>query len=686
MRAVAPDVLIAFRHSPQRIGDLAARMHPLLILIENEEHELIEKLVDLHGVAKSGDLVPSVATAIESISFKGELPFQYSDVVTDPDNLTRIKDEKAIMFCDCKDVCVPETCCCCTGDYEVDSEGETIIRPESLNSRMNAISECGPACACRIDCGNRLVQSRGKNYQLELTHTRDRGVGVLAKEKIPAGRFIIEYTGSVRELNNTDVTSDYRFETILGLKRVEIDSLHTGSAARCFNHCCTPNTVIDELACLCGSDGCKHNEAARQLKLEERRLQEAENEESDEDEEHDGDTDLGNADGQDDEECIEDEDSIDVEESGDEEDEDEEEIVEVHFARVEEVMVNYLVEEYVEVDEEDDEDVNVDDITEPPTSERDEVNVEVSKFGRNAYLKHWQRSISGPRTISSSCIQRGDPIEETNKNKRFKVDNEEIHPDFVYSPRIVDVEGILKKREILPEMFCDCSSICGPSCACWSGAYETSQNEGVDGWKNRTIRPSALCLPVAECSDACACSLHCGNRVAQKGAIRPLEIFRTRDRGWGLRSFSTIPAGSFISEYTGELIGNEAANERDDKYLFETIMGDRKLTIDAHFAGNSARFINHSCEPNAKVGMVYWEPSYDNHLNHVCVFASKEIRPGEEITIHYGHSWWLANITLFPCKCGSPDCKYDAITRRKFIDFGVEPDNPRLEKPDEIPP
>lgn len=98
-------------------------------------------------------------------------------------------------------------------------------------------------------------------------------------------------------------------------------------------------------------------------------------------------------------------------------------------------------------------------------------------------------------------------------------------------------------------------------------------------------------------------------------------------------------------------------HSRNSLHIFQ---GDRKLTIDAHFAGNTARFINHACEPNAKVGpttiflkqefvpfqvgMVSWEP-HANHLNHVCVFASKEIHAGEEITIHYGHSWWLANVS-----------------------------------------
>ncbi|GMS82255.1 hypothetical protein PENTCL1PPCAC_4430, partial [Pristionchus entomophagus] len=332
MRAVAPEVLIAYRQAPQSIGNLAARMHPLLPLIDDEEFDLIEKLCDLRGVAKPGDPMSSVSDALESIWHEGDLPFIYTDVVTDPDNLTLIEDEeKAIMFCDCSDACNPAKCKCCTGVYGIDQEGEIHILPEFLQP-MSAISECGPACGCRADCGNRLVQKNGgKRYQLEIIDTPNRGKGVRAKEAIPEGRFISEYTGKVREIDNDDVTNKYCFETELGLRRVEIDSRESGSAARCFNHSCEPNAVIvkvawepveerrlfhlaifalkniaeaeeitinygdkfwtesmDEFACLCGSGKCRHDEEKRQEKLrmrEEEEMEEDEDDEGDEDEE-----------------------------------------------------------------------------------------------------------------------------------------------------------------------------------------------------------------------------------------------------------------------------------------------------------------------------------------------------------------------------------------------------------------
>lgn len=39
--------------------------------------------------------------------------------------------------------------------------------------------------------------------------------------------------------------------------------------------------------------------------------------------------------------------------------------------------------------------------------------------------------------------------------------------------------------------------------------------------------------PLYECHDGCACSLQCPNRVVERGRTIPLQIFRTKDRGWG---------------------------------------------------------------------------------------------------------------------------------------------------------
>ncbi|PIO53638.1 hypothetical protein TELCIR_25020, partial [Teladorsagia circumcincta] len=69
--------------------------------------------------------------------------------------------------------------------------------------------------------------------------------------------------------------------------------------------------------------------------------------------------------------------------------------------------------------------------------------------------------------------------------------------------------------------------------------------------------------------------------------------------------------------------------------------GEELYTVDARLYGNFTRFINHSCRPNATVGMVVWE-ALPEQLSHICIFAAENIPKGKEITISYGKSWWDA--------------------------------------------
>ncbi|KAK6012454.1 SET domain protein, partial [Ostertagia ostertagi] len=123
-------------------------------------------------------------------------------------------------------------------------------------------------------------------------------------------------------------------------------------------------------------------------------------------------------------------------------------------------------------------------------------------------------------------------------------------------------------------------------------------------------------------------------------------VFRTCDgRGWAVRALRNIRRGAFIGEYTGELLSDAetARPERTDTYFFETRVGEELYTVDARLYGNFTRFINHSCRPNATVGMVVWE-AQPEQLSHICIFAAENIPKGKEITISYGKSWWDAKV------------------------------------------
>jgi SET domain-containing protein len=59
---------------------------------------------------------------------------------------------------------------------------------------------------------------------------------------------------------------------------------------------------------------------------------------------------------------------------------------------------------------------------------------------------------------------------------------------------------------------------------------------------------------IYECNEQCRCPLSCRNRVTQRGLDVHLEVFKTSYKRWGVRSSDPIAAGTFISEYTGQVV------------------------------------------------------------------------------------------------------------------------------------
>lgn len=74
-----------------------------------------------------------------------------------------------------------------------------------------------------------------------------------------------------------------------------------------------------------------------------------------------------------------------------------------------------------------------------------------------------------------------------------------------------------------------------------------------------------------ECNPACDCNrVTCNNRVIQHGPTQRFQLFRTKGKGWGLRTLRHIPKGTYVCEYVGEIISDSEADHReDDSYLFD---------------------------------------------------------------------------------------------------------------------
>ncbi|CAZ81117.1 unnamed protein product [Tuber melanosporum] len=80
----------------------------------------------------------------------------------------------------------------------------------------------------------------------------------------------------------------------------------------------------------------------------------------------------------------------------------------------------------------------------------------------------------------------------------------------------------------------------------------------------RVIRPNDTVI--MECNVCCKCSDECQNRVVQRGRTLRLEIFMTKNCGWGLRTLEPIQKGTYIDSYLGLVITREEAERRESEY------------------------------------------------------------------------------------------------------------------------
>lgn len=62
-----------------------------------------------------------------------------------------------------------------------------------------------------------------------------------------------------------------------------------------------------------------------------------------------------------------------------------------------------------------------------------------------------------------------------------------------------------------------------------------------------------LSLRIYECNKMCKCSAQmCTNRLVQHGLQVRLQLFKTQNKGWGIRCLDDVAKGSFVCIYAGE--------------------------------------------------------------------------------------------------------------------------------------
>ncbi len=124
-----------------------------------------------------------------------------------------------------------------------------------------------------------------------------------------------------------------------------------------------------------------------------------------------------------------------------------------------------------------------------------------------------------------------------------------------------------------------------------------------------------------------------------------LRVGASRIDRKGLFAAQDIKQGSRIIQYIGEKISKEEGTRRlahGNDYIFA--LNDR-YDIDGKIRTNTARYINHSCDPNCEVTTT---------TRTIWIVALRDIQDGEELSYNYGCD--VQHYENYPCNCGAENC------------------------------
>lgn len=326
------------------------------------------------------------------------------------------------------------------------------------------------------------------------------------------------------------------------------------------------------------------------------------------------------------------------------------------------------------------------------------------------YIKEHEES-HAPLTITNSYNEAIEPIPPAN---------------FAYTDGYALTGGLappsrmLYNQSSIPQG-CGCnndSGICDPkTCACYKlherlapnpWRYVTKTNEeqqdyiadsdfgGKFAYKDGRLVPEVVSYhgtPIWECNSSCGCTEDCPNRVVQKGRTIPMDLRRSRNKGWTVhfnnkegKAKRPIKAGTFVTVYAGELVDWSESEQRNQEYektsttycldidnhhIKKALYVDRyldmckahnripeskeedlldaasewaeegfpenemTLSIDAGLWGNMSRFFSHSCQPTMAHFPVYTEER-DIRRPFMAFFTVVDLQDGDELTFDYG--------------------------------------------------
>ncbi len=143
------------------------------------------------------------------------------------------------------------------------------------------------------------------------------------------------------------------------------------------------------------------------------------------------------------------------------------------------------------------------------------------------------------------------------------------------------------------------------------------------------------------------------------------EVRGSSIHGRGVYATRDIALDERIIEYVGELINKEESGKRGtDQHKLSIKSGDAavyifnltdKYDLDGNVPWNTARLINHSCEPNCEAWMTG---------KRIYIHALRDIKEGEELSFDYGFD--VECYEDHPCLCGLDACVGYIVSREQW--------------------
>ena len=153
---------------------------------------------------------------------------------------------------------------------------------------------------------------------------------------------------------------------------------------------------------------------------------------------------------------------------------------------------------------------------------------------------------------------------------------------------------------------------------------------------------SEKCSTAAEMQECMGC-VHgnvCGNTRIQQKQWCDVLVYKTVNKGYGVKCAHKITKGRFVVEYNGiciDKIEKEKRNGSEYMFKFKTL----DAWVDGYLYSSEGAFVNHSCAPNMTA-----ETWWVGGIPHIVFVALKDIEAGDELTIDYYKDY---NVKDFAC-------------------------------------